>query len=113
MRTRLLGTLAIATLALAACGGGDDAGSGSGGSAQDEVADMMIEFLDEQMAAEGISGDVIDSDCIRDAVGELSDSDAEAIVAAGPEGDPEVSAEAEGVGESLFTCVDLAALAEG
>ena len=42
-------------------------------SAQDEVADMMI----EEMEAEGMD---VDEDCVRDAAGELSDDDAQAIV---------------------------------
>lgn len=106
MRSRLIGTLAVSALALAACGGDDDDGGG-GGSPQDQVADMMLEVLDEELSAEGMEGVSIDEDCVREAMGELSDEDAEAIVAAGPDGDPEVSASAEAIGESMFECVDI------
>lgn len=106
MRTRLLGTVAIAALALTACGGDDD----GGGSSQDQVADMMIEVLNDATELEGVEGVEIDEDCIRDMVGELSDSDAEAILEAGPEGDPEVSDQAELVGEGMFECIDMSGI---
>lgn len=105
MRTRLFGTIAIAALALTACGG-DDADSGP----QGEVADMMIEALDEASEIEGVEGVEIDEDCIRDKVGELSDDDAQAILDAGPEGDPEVSAQADAIGESMIECVDMSGI---
>ncbi len=108
MRIRIIGTVAAATLALAACGGGDD--GGSGGSAQSQVADMMLTALDEDLAAEGLSSDIIDRDCVRDAIGELSDDDAEKIVEAGPDGNPDVSADAEDIADSMFECVDLTAI---
>ena len=68
------------SLVAAACGGDDD--GGGGGSPQDQVADMMLEVLDEELSAEGMEGVSIDEDCVREAMGELSDEDAEAIVAA-------------------------------
>ena len=108
MRTRLFGTLAIAALVLTACGGGGDDGGGGdgGGGAQDQVADMMIDVLTEASEIEGVDV-TIDEDCIRDKVGQLSDADAQAIVDAGPDGDPEVSAEADAIGETMIACVDL------
>lgn len=105
MRTRFIATFALASLALAACGG-----DGGGGSAQDQVADMMMEALDEAMAGEDTEGIEIDEDCVRDKVGELSDDDAQAILDAGPDGDPDVSAEAEAIGESMLECVDFSGL---
>jgi hypothetical protein len=104
MRNRLIGSIAIAALALAACGGDDE---GSGDSPQDEVADMMLDVLDEELRAEGMDGVEIDEACLREAIGGLSDEDAEAIVDAGPDGDPEVSASASAIGESMFACVDI------
>lgn len=101
MRTRLFGTIAIAALALTACGGDD-----GGGGAQDQVADMMIDVLNEASEVEGVEVD-IDEDCIRDKVDELSDADAQAILDAGPEGDPEVSDAADAIGETMFDCVDI------
>ena len=107
MRRRLLGTITIAALALAACGGDDDGGGGGGGGdVQDEVADMMIEMFDQMSELEGIEFG-LDDDCVRDRVSELSDADARAILEAGPDGDPEVSPEAETIGESMAECVDL------
>ena len=111
MRIRFIGTIAVATLALAACGGGDD--SGSGASPQSQVADMMLETLDEDLADEGIDPSVIDRDCVRSAIGGLSDEDAEKIVEAGPDGNPDVSADAEEIADSMFECVDIAAIAGG
>lgn len=111
MRIRFIGTVAVATLALAACGGGDD--SGSGGSPQSQVADMMLEALDEDLTDEGIDPSVIDRDCVRSAIDGLSDDDAEKIIEAGPDGNPDVSASAEDIADSMFECVDLAAIAGG
>lgn len=111
MRIRTIGTVAVATLALAACGGGDD--TGSGGSAQSQVADMMLEALDEDFASEGIDASVVDRDCVRSAIDGLSDDDAEKILEAGPEGNPDVSASAEEIADSMFECVDIAAIANG
>ena len=97
MKSRLFATLSVAALTLAACGGGD--------STQDEVADMMIEELE----AEGMD---VDEDCVRDAAGELSDDDAQAIVDAGPDGDPDVSDEAMAAASSLMGCVDLGSIVD-
>jgi hypothetical protein len=46
-----------------------------------------------------------DEDCVRDVVAQLSDEDVDAIVAAGPDGDPDVSAEAGDIGMKLAECV--------
>lgn len=102
MRTRLISTVAIAALALAACGGDDD----GGGSPQDGVADMMLEVINSELG-EDTPGVSIDEQCVRDAIGELSDEDAQKILDAGPDGNPEVSASAEAIGESIFECVEI------
>ena len=94
MKSRMLATLSIAALALAACGGD---------SKQDEVADMMI----EEMEAEGAE---LDEDCVRDAAGELSDDDAQKILDAGPDGDPDVSDEAQAAARKLVSCIDVSSL---
>ncbi len=99
MRTRLIGSLAIATLSLAACGGG------SGGQ-QDEVADMMLEAASEE---EGID---LDEDCVRETAGKLSDDDAKKIVDAGMDGDPELSPEADALAAEMFSCVNTDALVD-
>lgn len=93
MRTRLFSTLTIAALAMTACGGG-------GGGAQGEVADLFIELAGD----EGIE---LDRSCVEDAAEGLSDDDAQKIVDAGVDGDPDVSADAEAVGSQMFNCVDV------
>jgi len=117
MRTRLFGAIAVAALALSACGGDDDGGGngrgdggGGGGSAQDRVADMMIDALDEASEFEGIEGVEIDEECIRDRVDELSDADAQAFLDAGPDGDPEMSDEAETIGAAMLDCIDISGI---
>ncbi|MCB0967494.1 MAG: hypothetical protein KDB37_11720 [Ilumatobacter sp.] len=97
MKSRLFATLSVAALTLAACGGG--------GGSQDEVADMMI----EEMEAEGMD---VDEDCVRDAAGELSDDDAQAILDAGPGGDPDVSDDAQAAAAKLIDCVDIGSIVE-
>lgn len=104
MHTKTTSLIAIAALALTACGGDDD---GGGGAPQDDVADMMIEALNESFSGDDMAGVTIDEDCIRDAVGEIPADDARAIVAAGPDGNPEVSDETENIGEAMFACVDI------
>ena len=92
MKKLLISVLAV-TIMLTACGGG--------GGAQDDVADLFIE------AAEG-QGLGLDEGCVKDNTARLSDSDAEAIVEAGVDGDPQVSAEGDAIGDAIFErCVDL------
>lgn len=98
MRTRVVGSFGVAVLVLSACGGDD-------GGQQGEVADMMLEAADE----EGFS---LEEDCVRDVAGRLSDDDAEKIVEAGPDGDPELSAEADALADEMFDCVDTDALVD-
>lgn len=99
MRTRLFGTVAIATLTLAACGGG-------GGGVQGEVADMMIDELE----AEDLD---VDESCLRDATSKLSDDDAQKILDAGPDGDAEgLSDEAEAAAAEAIGCIDTGALVD-
>ena len=99
MKKTIIAALASSALVFAACGSDSD-GGGDGGGAQSEVAALMTEALDEA----GIS---YDADCINDTAGQLSDDDAEAIVAAGMEGDPDVSDEADAIGDSMTECIDL------
>lgn len=106
MRTRLFGIMLVTGLALTACGGDDD-GGGGGGSVQDQVADMMVDSINETMAGEDTAGVSIDEDCVRDAAQQLSDDDAQKILDAGPEGDPDVSDDAMDAGESLMECIDI------
>jgi hypothetical protein len=98
MRTRLIGSLAIATLTFAACGGG------SGGQ-QGEVADMMLE-------AAGDEGFDLDEDCVRETADKLSDDDAAKIVEAGPDGNADLSEEADALANEMFSCVNTDALVD-
>lgn len=102
MKIRAIAAAAATVLALSACGGDDD---GGGGSAQSQVADMMIDALNESFSQEGVEGIELDEDCVRDAVAELSDDDAQKILDAGPDDEPEgLSEEAEGAAEQLTEC---------
>jgi len=105
-RTRLLGiALAIAApLGFAACGGGD----GGGTSPQDGVADLLIEVINEQLGGGGIDFE-LDEQCVRDLTDQLSDADAQAIVDAGVDGEPDTSAEADAIGEQIETCLSVGA----
>lgn len=103
LRSRLVAGIAVGALALAACGGDDD--DGGGDSPQDQVADMLLQELDGSEA--DMEGVTIDEDCIRDITGDLSDEDAQAIVDAGPDGDPEVSVSGEELGLAMLDCIDI------
>ena len=104
MRTRLFSIFLVAGLAATACGGDDD---GGGGSVQDQVADMMVGSINETLAGEDTAGVSIDEDCVRDATQSLSDEDAQKILDAGPEGDPDVSADADQAANELLECIDI------
>lgn len=108
MQSRFLVTISIAALALVACGGDDDGGGGGGNSPQDQVADMMMDVLDETTGTEEMEGVTIDEDCIRDKVDQLSDEDAQLILDAGTGPEPEgLSDSANEIGETILECVDF------
>lgn len=96
MNKKIISALAAGVLVLAACGS-DSGGRASG--AQGDAADAAIAAAKE----EGVE---LDEDCVNDLAGKLSDEDAEAIVAAGPDGDADVSAEGEAIGTQLLGCLD-------
>jgi len=103
MTSRWSAVLSVGVLALVGCGGDDD--GGGGGSSQDQVADMMIDVINNSEETAGVD---VDEDCVREKLSDLSDDDAEKILAAGPDGEPEgLSASAETVGASIFDCIDL------
>lgn len=91
---RVVVTLA-ASIALVACGGSDDGDGGD--SPQDGVADLLIE------AAEDAGADV-DSDCVRETAQSMSDDDANLIVDAGLDGDPDISETANEVLAEMLLC---------
>lgn len=97
MRKKLFSTLAATVVVVSACGGG--------GGKQGEVADLLIEAADE-------GGLELDNDCVNDTAAKLSDDDAEKIVEAGTDGDPDVSPEAEALFDEIFNCVDTSAFVD-
>jgi len=97
MRTRIISSLAVATLVLSACGG-------SGGD-QGEVADLLI----ESAAEEGLE---LDKDCVNDVADKLSDEDAEKMVEAGVDGDADISPEAEALAFEMISCLDADSLVD-
>lgn len=96
MKKPIFATLAAGMLVFAACG--SDSSSGASG-AQGEAADAAIAAA----AEEGID---LDEDCVNDLASGLSDEDAEAIAAAGPDGEADVSEEGTAIGLELMTCAD-------
>ena len=91
MKKLLISAVAL-TFLLSACGGG--------GGSQDEVADLLLEVAGE----EGLE---LNEECVRNITDQLSDDDAQAIVDAGVDGDPQLSAEGDALGDDVFTdCVD-------
>ena len=85
----------VAGLVIVGCGSSD---SDSGGdSPQDEVAEIII-------GAAADAGAEPDADCIREKAQNISDEDAQAMVDAGLDGQPDISAEAGEVLAHILTC---------
>ena len=97
MHKTLIAALAASALVLAACGSDSD---GAGDGPQSEVVTMLTESLDD-------AGVGYDADCLEDKISQLTDEDAEAIVAAGVDGDPDVSDEADAIGSSIGDCFEM------
>lgn len=93
MRTRLVTIVSASMLVLAACGGGS-------GGPQGEVADLFVEVAED----EGLE---LDRDCVDEATAKLSDDDAQKIVDAGPEGNPDISEEGDAIGDEVFSCISM------
>ena len=91
--------IAIAGLALAACGSSD----GGAGGAQAEAAQQTIDAASE-------AGFELDEACVNDITEQLSEDDAQAIVDAGPAGNPAVSAEGSALASRLAGCLSQEAL---
>jgi hypothetical protein len=94
MRPKLLSALAVTAVVVTACGG-------SGGR-QSEVADLFMELAPD----EGIE---FDRTCVEEAAAGLSDADAQQIVEAGTEGNPQLSPEAQAIRTTMFGCDDISA----
>jgi hypothetical protein len=101
MRTLIIPVAAVAALAFSACGGDDGGLSGD----RQEAVDQLVSEAES-------AGVELDRSCIEEIAGDLSDEDAAAIVAAGPSGAPELSAEGQAVTDRLFSCVDSDGLAD-
>lgn len=62
------------------------------------VMDMILPFF----ATAGIE---VDAQCFADAVRQLNDADAQKIIDAGPEGDPELGEEGQAIGDQAAACI--------
>ena len=89
MRTRLISSLAIAALALSACGGGDD---------KSAAVDDLMESAEE-------AGLDLDRSCVDNVADKLSDDDLKALAEAGPDGEAELSSEGEALTGELLSCI--------
>jgi hypothetical protein len=86
--------IVVAGLTLAACGGSDGGTSG----AQSEAAQQTIDAAKD-------AGFDLNKGCVNDIASQLSDDDAQAIVDAGPDGDPDVSTEGSALANQLASCL--------
>jgi hypothetical protein len=91
----MIGSLS-AVLLFSACG--DDSGGSSSGTRA-----TMLDMLITQVEAEGGK---LDSDCAAKVIDKISDEDAAKIVAAGPDGDADVSTDAQSLGLELIECIE-------
>ena len=102
--TKLRVLVPIGLLVLASACNGDDGGSGL---TEDQQA-----AVDQLSGVEEDEGIVLDDDCVEETAAQLSDEDAAAIAEAGPDGDPELSAEGQALTLGLMSCVDTDALVD-
>jgi hypothetical protein len=86
--------IVVAGLTLAACGGSDGGTSG----VQSQAAKQTIDAAKD-------AGFDLNEACVNDIAGQLSDEDAQAIVDAGPDGDPDVSSEGSALASQLASCL--------
>lgn len=105
MTTHLLriAMTAVLGLTIAACGG-DDGNGGPSGGAQNQVAQLLIDEFDSE---EGFS---VNESCVRGVTAQLSNADAQAILAAYPDGEPELSLDTEAEDAffmELFECLEF------
>ncbi|MEX0846938.1 MAG: hypothetical protein WD023_04090, partial [Ilumatobacteraceae bacterium] len=73
-----------------------------------DVSGMSTDELREELVTQLLSateGMTVDEGCVRDTVDQLSDDDLRIIVAAGEEGDPVVSDQANAIGAALVSCI--------
>ena len=94
MKWPLAPVIAIAGLVLAACGSSDSGNSG----VQSEAAQQTIDAAKD-------AGFDLDEACVNDIASQLSNDDAQAVVDAGPNGNPDVSAEGAALASQLASCL--------
>lgn len=92
-----VGALALSATMTMACSSDD---SGGGSDPQSQVAEQTITQLTD-------GGATVDEACIRDLAAQLSDDDANAILATDVGDDADVSAEGEELGQKIFDCVSI------
>lgn len=96
----------VGLLVLASACNGDDGGSGSGLTDDQQAAvDQLLQIGEEENLA-------FDRECVEDKAAELSADDAAAIAASGPDGDAELSDEGDALTATLFDCIDNDAMVE-
>ena len=111
MKKSMTAAILVAGLAFAACSDDDGSGSGSG-SGSDGNSDAAKEVAKQTVEAAKADGVNLDEGCVADIADSLSDEDAAAIIAAGPDGDPEISPEGEEMSLGILACVDNDQLVE-
>ena len=104
MNKVMIGSLTALVLVAAACG--DDGGGGSLSAARGQMLDLLL----TEAAAEGMK---IDEDCAAKVLNEISDEDVAKLLAAGPDGDADVSDETNAATLGLVKCVDTASGPDG
>jgi hypothetical protein len=125
--TRFISMLAVGALALAACGDGDAADDAPGDAAGDPaetsggsvdgtsgagVGGLRAEAARLAVEAAAVEGLELDGACVDEFAAQLTDDDARALVDAGIDGDPVLSAEGNELTAKLLTCVDEEALVD-
>ena len=90
----IAGSFVAVLLLVSACGGGD----ATPATNRDALSAMMV----EQAASAGIK---FDEDCMNEQLAKLPDDDVDKIVAAGIDGDADVSQEATAIADGMVKCV--------
>lgn len=96
MKSRIIGTVIVAGLAISACGGG------SGGD-RGEAVDQFVDVMKEQ-------GADVDRGCAEAVADKLSDDDVKAIIDASNGGDAQLSPAGEELSLDLLDCVDMSSV---
>lgn len=100
----IAGSFVAVLLLVSACGGGDatPADPAPAGAAQSTKRDALSAMMVKQAASAGIK---FDEDCMNEQLAKLPDDDVDKIVAAGIDGDADVSQEATAIADGMVKCV--------